>query len=1381
MEAVAQRAPHDIGAPPRGAASGAGGLVDGGGGSGSAAGDPQPPLRSVGNAALRRLYSGAKLVPLYERLGVDLSELSSEAAALARSAVVVRADGGGAPLSGAGRNRHAGEGTSTGAPLTPAAWSRVIAESASACARSRASNVLSLGVRSKRGRAAALPTEVVYPNTSTNSLLTRDWCELVAVAGEAAARELLASGDALFMRLPNSNYMQLAGVPAVERGKRVMREAARRKARTTGGVAQPDGSREQHVQCASRRAEQHQRPQQRHSQPCKRSESGPAGVAAGTHQPPSQAPASGSQARQGDGASEPPVAATTGPRPRVPAPGGSVGLGSTPAAALVPRNFLFCAYFGRTPGLPTNHVLLRVQAHEGGAGAGRRLYTAIFVNPPPTLANTGSRPHAGSSSGGTHSSSNRGWPEMIPAGGYLPMLPQRVPRAHRGAPAALAALARGAAACPCARLLRSHCPLPQCLERGRAQQKRRPQPQRSQQEGASDGSRRREPSGAMATQQAGCAPAPAARSGEVEFDTQEPDVCGGGAGAPSGVHSHSHSQLTSEVNALAAAQTSPRAVASFVWACLLHMAGPSGLLGPKGSPTRRSLRQRVEWFIRLRRFEQCSVHQLMQGVRPADMPFVTTAPHGEASARVPPQQAAARQRMTERWVLWLFACMVSPLVRAHFYATDGEATRQSVVFYRKPVWARLAVLAERQLARRGWMVPLVGAGGGDVHGPGSEKGGAEADAGVASPPACTVARCAHTLAGRQLGFADLRLLPRARGKGVRPLLNMGRSHAITTLARAAAGPTSGRAGGTHLRFQAVNAALRPAFHVLKHETRRAGGGTGASVFHPNELHVRLRAFLATNARAPGVPLGASGGVLPPHARPRMYIVAADISKAFDTVDRPRLLRALEDTFSEGEYLTVRYSAVRPNHLNGSVRCTWECAVRAAADYPQFADVAAGLASTKLWHSVLTDQVVYSTLERPYVLSLVQEHIAGGVVCVGGCGRHGRLYRHAAGIAQGSVLSSLLCSLHYATMERETRVPGIGCDWAASGAGPVAGTQASVEAGGPAAAETHRQQQQRHKHGGAGQQQSATQSMLVRMIDDFLFVSTSAREGCEFLSCAATRFPAYGAGLNVAKTRLNWDARIPGEVGGESSRRREAERVPAHVIRDGTGESFVPWCGLLLASRGLEVRADYFRLSVAGLMGSVNASVERAPGAQLRSKLLRWVRERLKPVLLDPAINARRTVALNLYQGMLMVALKLRVYGASLRRAGGHCGARLTSELAEGAWRFARLVCAREARARRDSFGAHASGWVPRAAEVHALCAAAFARAFCVNRPAGLPEATAAAAALRRAQARAERAIEAAVVRGGDEAQAALRRLHYATDARRSSPLEAVLAGLPSTV
>lgn len=103
-----------------------------------------------------------------------------------------------------------------------------------------------------------------------------------------------------------------------------------------------------------------------------------------------------------------------------------------------------------------------------------------------------------------------------------------------------------------------------------------------------------------------------------------------------------------------------------------------------------------------------SVHQAMQGLRLSGFPWLQPGlgqaqPAASLAGAMPAQQQrgdgapparpprpprlcatlhTAHQRLLALWLGWLFAALVVPLLRAHFYCTESEAYRQQVFYYR---------------------------------------------------------------------------------------------------------------------------------------------------------------------------------------------------------------------------------------------------------------------------------------------------------------------------------------------------------------------------------------------------------------------------------------------------------------------------------------------------------------------------------------------------------------------------------------------------------------------------------------------------------------------------------------------------------------------------
>jgi telomerase reverse transcriptase len=159
-----------------------------------------------------------------------------------------------------------------------------------------------------------------------------------------------------------------------------------------------------------------------------------------------------------------------------------------------------------------------------------------------------------------------------------------------------------------------------------------------------------------------------------------------------------------------------------------------------------TLRGFILRLVVLRRFEQCTLHEAMTGVKTREFPWLFGKPGecgggnggsggggkasgggkvggsgtggggkdckgaggkdckggggkgaaggSDGSSKVarrggPASASISRRRHLQRWVRWLIAELAIPLLRAHFYCTETESHRLRVFYYRKGVWARL--------------------------------------------------------------------------------------------------------------------------------------------------------------------------------------------------------------------------------------------------------------------------------------------------------------------------------------------------------------------------------------------------------------------------------------------------------------------------------------------------------------------------------------------------------------------------------------------------------------------------------------------------------------------------------------------------------------------
>lgn len=402
------------------------------------------------------------------------------------------------------------------------------------------------------------------------------------------------------------------------------------------------------------------------------------------------------------------------------------------------------------------------------------------------------------------------------------------------------------------------------------------------------------------------------------------------------------------------------------------------------------------------------------------------------------------------------------------------------------------------------------------------------------------------LKNRTLGFSFLRLLP--KDTGVRPIVNLQRKPTVI-----------GMKGQPEL-CKSINQNLENTFLALSYERSKDARLLGASVLGPSEVYERLKVFKNKLLLGPGKTL------------PKLYFVKVDVKACFDTIKQDKLLEIVEQLFSQDAYRIQKYGRVIS--AAGRVSKKWPKKACPENESWSFPDLAETLAEA-VRHAVFSDRVVYPVETREQMVKLLREHIQCNLVKIGG-----RFFRQREGIPQGSVLSSLLCSLFYGHMEsamlRFTR------------------DQSSV---------------------------------LLRYIDDFLFVTTKRPLAGRFLKIMDDGIPEYGCYIAAKKRLTNFDIALDG-----------AEIVPTL-----TSTKDFPWCGMTINTETLEVKAEIERYNDVDICDTLTVERTKKPGEAFIFKMLQTCKMRAHLIYNDTAHNSLQTVYLNIYQSFLLVALKFHAY------------------------------------------------------------------------------------------------------------------------------------------
>ena len=137
-----------------------------------------------------------------------------------------------------------------------------------------------------------------------------------------------------------------------------------------------------------------------------------------------------------------------------------------------------------------------------------------------------------------------------------------------------------------------------------------------------------------------------------------------------------------------------------------------------------------------------------------------------------------------------------------------------------------------------------------------------------------------------------------------------------------------------------------------------------------------------------------------------------------------------------------------------------------------------------------------------LMQLLREHVERNLVKIGK-----RFYRQKTGIPQGSVLSSILCNFFYAQLERDVLGFALGSD-----------------------------------------------CLLLRLLDDFLLISTSQESVDRFVKVMHCGHPEYGVVVSSAKSLANFDVTTKDRV-----------QIPKTAA-----DAAFPYCGVCINTTTLEV-------------------------------------------------------------------------------------------------------------------------------------------------------------------------------------------------------------------
>ncbi|KAL7629462.1 Telomerase reverse transcriptase [Parahypoxylon ruwenzoriense] len=343
---------------------------------------------------------------------------------------------------------------------------------------------------------------------------------------------------------------------------------------------------------------------------------------------------------------------------------------------------------------------------------------------------------------------------------------------------------------------------------------------------------------------------------------------------------------------------------------------------------------------------------------------------------------------------------------------------------------------------------------------------------------------------------------------------------------------------------------------------------GSAMFHVGDVYKRIKLFKSRISKS---------GM-------KLYFAKLDVQSAFDTIPQAAIVGLLNSIPQQRRYRVTTYFKVTSNSIKQAGNLSkakplkkWPSVATSSHDSSTLLQLLETDQASAKSNTVFVDRwkKYYETSE---VLQLVAAHIQQNLVKIGK-----KFYRQRQGIPQGSVLSSTLCNYFYADLEAHVL--------------------------------------------------SFLQSedcLLLRLIDDFLLITTNKPKAVRFVETMHQGVPEYGVTVNTRKTLVNFDLNVNGEP----------------VTKLGPGRGF-PYCGTTIDCETLDVSRNREKEPDTGIYNSLTVEFSRAPGRTFERKVLNAFKIQSHLMFFDSELNSSKTTLSNIYNAFSETATKMWAYARCL--------------------------------------------------------------------------------------------------------------------------------------
>ena len=311
--------------------------------------------------------------------------------------------------------------------------------------------------------------------------------------------------------------------------------------------------------------------------------------------------------------------------------------------------------------------------------------------------------------------------------------------------------------------------------------------------------------------------------------------------------------------------------------------------------------------------------------------------------------------------------------------------------------------------------------------------------------------------------------------------------------------------------RSINAELAPVQRMLDYEKMQQPSRLESSLFSVGDLHVKLKDYQSRQ-------------LLNGKTDKHFFFAKVDVKSCFDTIPQERVVSLMAQLASQKDYHLANYVEVnapdpkcyplQPNAIPKANRKFCK-KMKSAYDQQSFEEVVNQDLAKNRRGAVFVEKTAPICFSAEKLLYLVEQHVKNNCFKIGK-----KIFRQKQGIPQGSVVSSLLCSFFYADFES-------------------------------------RHLERFHQ----------SESILLRLIDDFLLITTNRYHAEYFLQVMHHGNEEYGIKVNPAKSLVNFEVSIDGYELAKASTTEFA------------------YCGTSINTRTLELTRDRERRKGVGTFSS----------------------------------------------------------------------------------------------------------------------------------------------------------------------------------------------------